>query len=96
MAILETRKAVSNSFVNNDYLDPCGTGKTHFTAKAKFPHKNIRYKFIIWDNLNICVACFSGMGGGNGEGMGGLLTDEEISKHQVNNIILSFSCMLSN
>merc|ERR1712226_968647 len=48
LAILETRKAVSNSFVNNDYLDPCGTG----------------------------------MGGGNGEGMGGLLTDEEISKHQ--------------
>ena len=36
------------------------------------------------------------MGGGNGEGMGGLLTDEEISKHQVNNIILSSSCMLTN
>ena len=54
------------------------------------------YKFIIWANPNYGVACFSGMGGGNGEGMGGLLTDEEISKHQVNNIILSFSCMLSN
>ena len=39
------------------------------------------------------IACFSGMGGGNGEGMGGLLTDEEISKHQVNIIILSSSCM---
>ena len=27
LAILETRKAVSNSFVANDYLDACGTGK---------------------------------------------------------------------
>ena len=51
------------------------------------------YKFIIWANSNYGVACFSGMGGGNGEGMGGLLTDEEISKHQVNIIILSSSCM---
>ena len=62
--------------------------------KAKFPHKkSMTYKFIIWANPNYGVACFSGMGGGNGEGMGGLLTDEEISKHQVNNIILSSSCM---
>ena len=51
------------------------------------------YKFIIWANPNYGVACFSGMGGGNGEGMGGLLTDEEISKHKVNIIILSSSCM---
>ena len=63
--------------------------------KVKFPHKK-KYKFIIRGNPNYCVACFSGMGGGNGEGMGGLLTDEEISKHQVNNIILSSSCMLTN
>ena len=47
LAILETRKAVSNSFVNNDYLDPCGTGKTHFTAKAKFPHKNTNLLYEI-------------------------------------------------
>ena len=28
LAILETRKAVSNSFVVNDYLDSCTAGKT--------------------------------------------------------------------
>ena len=34
LAILETRKAVSNSFVSNDYLDPCGTGKIRFAVKT--------------------------------------------------------------
>ena len=28
LAILETRKAVNNSFVTNDYFDSCGSGKT--------------------------------------------------------------------
>ena len=64
--------------------------------KAKFPqnflHTNLSYELT----QKYFIACFSGMGGGNGEGMGGLLTDEEISKHQVNNIILSSSCMLTN
>jgi len=62
--------------------------------KAKFPHKNTNLSYELTQKY--FIACFSGMGGGNGEGMGGLLTDEEISKHQVNNIILSSSCMLTN
>ena len=32
LAILETRRAVNNSFVTNDYLDPSGTGKNFGSA----------------------------------------------------------------
>ena len=47
---------MSNSFVNNDYLDPCGTGKTHFTAKAKFPHKkNLLDTNLLYELTQIMV-----------------------------------------
>ena len=94
LAILETRKAVSNSFAVNDYLDACSAGKKQMydtnatTNSCWFVNNNredpkTRLATLFYYNM---IYNFSGIGGsnmGSGEGMGGILTAEEMSRQQV-------------